>query len=163
MNKPYIHRSLAVLSAVFVLLFIGYHIRQYFLRRDAPPPHMLKLATYVLIQSTGNTAGWEQVRQGRFFYPGQVVWQINLKDYPTMLSFLRQSGQFHTSLARSKSSFVLYIIASDGGSMPAHPYVYLPDTGELGSGREWCYVPPEFEAWFKTLSLKPNLIHVRQF
>jgi len=73
-----------------------------------------------------------------------------------LIALLKQSKGFHR-VPRSTLGVTGYVflVDKDYFGSPPSAYVYFPQTGELGLGKDWCDVPPEFRQWMKTL--KPGV------
>ncbi len=83
-----------------------------------------------------------------------------------LLHLLGQSADFHSSISQpqSQEGFVLFCWVDNELDAVPHAYVYLPKSGELGRGKEWCYVPAAFRVWMSRLiksegNPEPKAIH----
>lgn len=80
---------------------------------------------------------------------------------PKMFALLKHSGHFHAVPPREKPDFIFsipfgagkpYYSASGPHSCPT--FDYASKTGELGMGKDWCYVPAQFKIWMQRLKAK---------
>lgn len=74
-----------------------------------------------------------------------------------MFDTLKKCNNFHATSRASlgNSGFVVWLYDTSVAPSPCQIFLYFPQTGELGRGKDWCDVPPEFRQWTKTL--KPGV------
>jgi hypothetical protein len=90
---------------------------------------------------------------------GPSLAMVDKQTNTNLLTILRSTKQFDSSVPKKKADFLLTVIAYNGKFLlnKPHPpqYYFISATGELGSGREWCVVPSEFKTWVQKLNRVP--------
>ncbi|MEO7718306.1 MAG: hypothetical protein ABIY70_19060 [Capsulimonas sp.] len=79
-------------------------------------------------------------RQVKFqgYAPDWTYWGLG---HPEAVTMLRQSGGFHHQAhGQAHGAKVRIVIQDDRIDYPRY-YDYIPETGEIGWGSEWCTIP----------------------
>jgi len=96
-----------------------------------------------------DTSVWENCLQGnnpRFEPKYAMTRTFTIDTDSDLLLSLRQSTRYHSDAPKVKqhTGFVIFCWAAYELDTGPHAYVYIPQSGELGSGHEWCSIPPYF-------------------
>lgn len=79
---------------------------------------------------------------------------LTIEENPELIFLLRESDNYSTIIPKPKQHKGYLVFCWAGHELDAlpHPYVYIPETGQLGRRNEWCYVPNKFKDWMKKLA-----------
>ncbi|MDQ2730914.1 MAG: hypothetical protein M3Y56_04585 [Armatimonadota bacterium] len=174
------HRRILFASVVFVgayFLYNSIHDRWDSRGQNGTLLSELQSVKSVEIDYASDVEGWNYLYSDSFnllgYYPlkrlGHGVAELYESDYPVgyrhperdrrMLALLRQCSGLHSSppTPQEHGGFVIETHSRtrnhEVNYQSTPHYAYISNTGELGRGHEWVYVPKEFKEWMD--SLKP--------
>jgi hypothetical protein len=156
--KPLFYRGISMLLLVIANLALSSCQRQIQPRQISTP-----LSLRQLLQQTDvvtiDQYGQDQNRE-RFLGPGVSI--LDKSENAAMFFLLKTSNKFQSAPPNKPASFVFTMSMNNYQS--EQQYDYIADTGELGHGKEWCFVPDKFRKWVKTLAKpihsKVNSTHI---
>jgi len=79
---------------------------------------------------------------------------------------LQHCNRFHATPPRKNPDFIFQVPFGEGkayhsssGQNSCPTYYYMSESGELGIGKDWCYVPTKFKAWMLSIKASRSARH----